>query len=148
MLHPSYSDLIRVVNQDVEDSDQLVQSRYSIVIATAKRARQIIQENKTGLKKKKALSIAIDEIYNHKVKIVLGEEDEEIALDRLQEADAVREADEISDGIEVSDATDGEGEELKLEASEEAFEETFANAEEVLQEDASQEYDLQEDAQQ
>lgn len=43
MLHPSYSDLIRVVNSEVEEGEQpVVQSRYSIVIATAKRARQII----------------------------------------------------------------------------------------------------------
>ena len=43
MLHPSYSDLINVVNSEVEPGEQpVVQSRYSIVIATAKRARQII----------------------------------------------------------------------------------------------------------
>ena len=43
MLHPSYSDLIKVVNSEVEPGEQpVVQSRYSIVIAAAKRARQII----------------------------------------------------------------------------------------------------------
>lgn len=43
MLHPSYSDLIKVVNQDVEPGEEkIVNSRYSIVMATAKRARQII----------------------------------------------------------------------------------------------------------
>ena len=43
MLHPSYTDLINVVNKDIEPGEQpVVQSRYSIVIATAKRARQII----------------------------------------------------------------------------------------------------------
>ena len=43
MLHPSYSDLINAVNSDVEPGEQpVVQSRYSIVIATAKRARQLI----------------------------------------------------------------------------------------------------------
>ena len=43
MLHPSYSDLIEVVNSEVEPGEQpVVQSRYSIVIATAKRARQLI----------------------------------------------------------------------------------------------------------
>ena len=36
MLHPSYSDLIKVVNQDVEPGEEkIVNSRYSIVIATA-----------------------------------------------------------------------------------------------------------------
>lgn len=43
MLHPSYSDLIEVANSGVEEGEHpVVNSRYSIVIATAKRARQII----------------------------------------------------------------------------------------------------------
>ena len=43
MLHPSYTDLMEVVNSEVEPGEQpVVQSRYSIVIATSKRARQII----------------------------------------------------------------------------------------------------------
>lgn len=76
MLHPSYSDLIQVVNDGAEEGDLLVQSRYSIVLATAKRARQIISSNKLLAKKKKALSIAIDEIYNQKVKITIGGEED------------------------------------------------------------------------
>ena len=41
MLHPSYTDLMKVVNQDVEEgATKIVNSRYSIVLATAKRARQ------------------------------------------------------------------------------------------------------------
>ena len=43
MLHPSYTDLIEAVNSGVEPGEQpVVQSRYSIVIAAAKRARQLI----------------------------------------------------------------------------------------------------------
>ncbi len=43
MLHPSYSDLIEAVNSEVEPGEEkLVNSRYSIVLATAKRARQLI----------------------------------------------------------------------------------------------------------
>ena len=39
MLHPSYTDLMEVVNSDVEPGEQpIVQSRYSIVLATSKRA--------------------------------------------------------------------------------------------------------------
>ena len=41
MLHPSYAELMKVVNSDVEDGENpVVSSRYSIVLATAKRARQ------------------------------------------------------------------------------------------------------------
>ena len=43
MLHPSYTDLMDVVNSGVEYGEApVVASRYSIVMATAKRARQII----------------------------------------------------------------------------------------------------------
>ena len=43
MLHPSYTDLINVVNSDIEPGEQpVVQSRYSIVIAASRRARQLI----------------------------------------------------------------------------------------------------------
>ena len=73
MLRPSYNDLIKVVNSGVEPGDEpLVQSRYSIVIATAKRARQLIAgEEATVVENgRKPLSIAIDELYQSKVKIV------------------------------------------------------------------------------
>lgn len=74
MLHPSYTDLMEVVNSDVEPGEQpIVQSRYSIVLATAKRARQIIAGDEPLVKAKnvnKPLSIAIEELYESKIKIV------------------------------------------------------------------------------
>ena len=74
MLHPSYTDLMEVVNSDVESGEQpIVQSRYSIVLATAKRARQIIAGDEPLVKAKNAnkpLSIAIEELYESKIKIV------------------------------------------------------------------------------
>ena len=43
MIHPSYVELMKVVNDNVEIGEEpVVNSRYSIVCATAKRARQII----------------------------------------------------------------------------------------------------------
>ena len=43
MIHPSYVDLMKVVNKDVEEGETpVINSRYSIVMATAKRARQIV----------------------------------------------------------------------------------------------------------
>ena len=49
MLHPSYSDLMKVVNSGVEEGETpVVNSRYSIVMATAKRARQIIVQGRSG----------------------------------------------------------------------------------------------------
>ena len=65
MLHPSYTDLMKVVNKDVEEGEtKVVNSRYSIVLATAKRARQLIagEEAYVNAKGKKPLSIAVEEI--------------------------------------------------------------------------------------
>ena len=77
MLHPSYTDLMQVVNKDVEEgSTKVVNSRYSIVLATAKRARQIIDGDEVLVQAKagqKPLSIAIEEVNEAKIKIV-GEE--------------------------------------------------------------------------
>lgn len=73
MLHPSYTDLMEIVNADTELGEEpVVQSRYSIVLATAKRARQIIN-GATPLVHddgRKALSLAIDELYKGRIKIV------------------------------------------------------------------------------
>ena len=69
--------------------EPVINSRYSIVIAAAKRARQIIAGaepyvvNSTG----KPLSIAVDELYSGDVKI-LGEDDEaeeDIPKDDIEE---------------------------------------------------------------
>lgn len=73
MLRPSYNDLIQVVNSEVEPGDvPVIQSRYSIVIATARRARQLIagEEAMVPEDARKPLSIAIDELYQTKVKII------------------------------------------------------------------------------
>ena len=74
MLHPSYTDLLEVVNQDVEEgATKIVNSRYSIILATSKRARQIIDGKKPLVDTKageKPLSIAISELNNAKIKII------------------------------------------------------------------------------
>ncbi len=77
MLRPSYADLMEVVNSEVETGEEnVVSSRYSIVLATAKRARQIINGSEAMVDGgcPKPLSIAIDELYNSKVKIVSDDE--------------------------------------------------------------------------
>ncbi len=78
MIHPSYTDLMEVVNEGTEPGEQpVVQSRYSIVLATAKRARQLIDksepliDNTEGMK---PLSIAVEELYEGKIK-VLGDDE-------------------------------------------------------------------------
>ena len=92
MLHPSYTDLMKVVNAEVEEGETpVVNSRYSIVLATSKRARQIIggEEPLVDGEGKKALSIAIEELNNGKVKIMAddsAEETEEVVEEAVEEA--------------------------------------------------------------
>lgn len=77
MLHPSYTDLMAVVNSEVEPGEEkIVNSRYSIVLATAKRARQIIDGSVplADSTSKKPLSIAVQELYEGKVKIEAEDE--------------------------------------------------------------------------
>ena len=77
MLHPSYSDLMKVVNSEVEPGEsKVVNSRYSIVMATAKRARQLIagEEALVPERTNKPLSVAVEELNQGKIKI-LGDEE-------------------------------------------------------------------------
>lgn len=107
MLHPSYAELIKVVNSEVEEGDTpVVSSRYSIVLATAKRARQIIDGKKPMSipSINKPLSIAVDELNKGLLKIELRDEDEdeeetaapEEILDEKESGETVEESPEVS----------------------------------------------------
>ncbi|MCI9297795.1 MAG: DNA-directed RNA polymerase subunit omega [Lachnospiraceae bacterium] len=78
MLHPSYADLMKVVNSGVEPGEApVVNSRYSIVMATAKRARQLIAGDEPlvdNLSVEKPLSIAVSELEQGKIHILNDEE--------------------------------------------------------------------------
>ena len=81
MIHPSYTELIQAINNNAEEDDNtlLLNSRYSLVLATSKRARQLIAGSEPlvgGAAGKKPLAIAIDELYKGKVKIVATSEEE------------------------------------------------------------------------
>ena len=79
MLHPSDMDLMKVVNSGVEEGqEKVVSSRYSIVMATAKRARQIIAGDDVLIadsKGKKPLSIAVEELEQGKIHIISDDEE-------------------------------------------------------------------------
>lgn len=80
MLHPSYTDLMRIVNSEVEPGEHpVVNSRYSIVIATAKRARQLINGASplVDCSIPKPLSVAVEELYHSKVKIVTDDDNKD-----------------------------------------------------------------------
>ena len=70
MLRPSYSELMDAVMQE-EDLDPRVVSRYTLVLAAAKRARQITDGATplTYAPTERAVSIAVKELHEGKLKI-------------------------------------------------------------------------------
>ncbi len=80
MIHPSYTELMDAINEEGNIEDEpLVTSRYSVVLATSKRARQLIagREAMVHSSGKKPLSTAVEEIYQGKVKILPDDFQEE-----------------------------------------------------------------------
>ena len=82
MLHPSYTELMEKINKEGETGEEpVINSRYSIVLAAAKRARQIIDRQSTGDLDvpviSKPLSKAVDELYKGEIKILPEQEEEE-----------------------------------------------------------------------
>ncbi len=71
MLRPSYTELMEVLNND-ENVDMKVTSRYTIVIAASKRARQLIDGSKPLSKadSDKSVSVAINEMFDSKLNII------------------------------------------------------------------------------
>lgn len=119
MIHPSYTELIDKINSGVEPGEEpVVQSRYSIVIAAAKRARQIIAGEEAMNQESdivtKPLSQAVAELNEGIIHIMTDEEfaEEQARLDKQQEElDAQRaESDETGNQfLEISEESEEEG---------------------------------------
>ena len=116
MLHPSYTDLMRTINSEVEEGETpVVNSRYSIVLATSKRARQIIggEEPFVDGKGKKPLSIAIQELEQGLIKIMPEDDD---SSDEMDAERAVLHADHYNEEMAAERAAEAE-EEAEKEAA-------------------------------
>ena len=88
MLRPSYTDLLEVMTQETDD--MTIASRYTIVIAAAKRARQLVDHAEPlvdKIKVDKPVSIAVHELYEGKIKVRQGQPvaEEETEKAELQE---------------------------------------------------------------
>ncbi len=127
MIHPSYQELMEKVNEINENMDAddapVISSRYSLVLAASKRARQLTSgaEPKVDLKSDKQLSVAVAELYDGKINILSApsEKSEEELYDEAEAAAAAEEfddligddaAEEISDDGELPGSEDGEEE--------------------------------------
>ena len=100
MLHPSYTDLMTTINSEAEGDARTVNSRYSIVLATAKRARQLIagEEAYVDSRGKKPLSIAVEEVSKGFVTIEPETEEEEPTEEPVR--DGTPEAENLSENQE------------------------------------------------
>lgn len=115
MLHPSYTDLMKVVNKDVEEGEtKVVNSRYSIVLATSKRARQLIDGQMPLVNAKastKPLSTAISELNGGKFQILAEGASEEQEGETSEEVE-IKEAEKM--GIEEMEIEEMEIEETEV----------------------------------
>lgn len=137
MLRPSYAELMDIMS---ENSKEAVTSRYTVVIAAAKRARQIIDgdESMTDVEvdSNKPVSIAVEEIREGKISVVpegqgtklkpkKKNEEHEIQKELAEKAedkeksaeDAVEETEDVEESItdeEVTEDTEDISEEETL----------------------------------
>ena len=120
MIHPSYVDLMKVVNQGVEENDEpVISSRYSIVMATARRARQLVAGDEPLVEDaegRKALSVAVEELNNNKIKILTDEEKAAMEERMAAEANAMkkngRENGETESAAEIRETETPAGEDV------------------------------------
>ena len=87
MLRPSYTDLLEVISKNTDDIT--LGSRYTIVIAAAKRARQLVDHTEplvSDTKVDKPVSIAINELYQGKISVRQGNALEE-STESMETAD-------------------------------------------------------------
>lgn len=119
MLHPSYHDLMSRVNSEVETGEApIVNSRYSIVLATAKRARQLIEgvDALTESECPKPLSVAIDELAQGEIHIL--SEEEALAAEQSQEFGEEASVEELEElAVSAEDEIFGEEEAASEESS-------------------------------
>ena len=100
---------MQVVNKGVEEGETpVINSRYSIVMATAKRARQIVDGDEPLIdvpEGEKPLSIAVEELNQEKIRILAeNEPDEEEEAETAEEDEIFEEEnEEYSEGDDITE---------------------------------------------
>ena len=118
MLHPSYLELMNAVNAnaDISDGKPVVTSRYSIVVAAAQRARQLIEEEVQEADNyviSKPLSTAINELMSGKVTIIPGDDNysdftESVVMQSAYGSSVSIDSDEDNDSDDIDDDSEHE----------------------------------------
>ena len=127
LLTPSYSELMKKINTD-KLVDNKITSRYTIVLAVAKRARQIIDgaDPLTYAPTDRAVSIAVKEMGEGKITINVEEDQLDESYERmLQNISAVSKDDlreDLKDTYDpISYAKDDDDEDYDQEIQEDAY---------------------------
>lgn len=120
MLHPSYKEMIEKINDTKSEGDAEMHSRYSLVIAAAKRARQINSGSEPLVEvngKEKNLSTAVNELFAGKVHIMdnsavisdePGDYEDELPAEEAEEEFGEAEAAEEEPAEDLPDPDDAE----------------------------------------
>ena len=70
MFEPSGQELIDIANESILNENEKIKSKYSVIIAAAKRARQLVDEKDERVENGvNPLTIAVEEIKENLVKI-------------------------------------------------------------------------------
>lgn len=76
MFEPSAQQLIDVANESILNEKEKVKSRYTVIIAAAKRARQLVDARDERVQGgANPLSVAVNELKNKDVKIIKEDKD-------------------------------------------------------------------------
>ena len=142
MLHPSYLELMNAVNANADTSDgkPVVTSRYSIVVAAAQRARQLIEEEVQEADNyviSKPLSTAIGELMSGKVTIIPGDDN----YSDFTESVIMQNAYGASVSID-SEVDDGESDDIDEDSE---HEDSFEEDEENFDDESFEDEDLSDD---
>lgn len=71
MFQPTAQTLIDIANENIVNSEDKVKSKFTIIVATSKRARQLVEaKDKRVEEGANALSIAVKELENKQFRIV------------------------------------------------------------------------------
>lgn len=76
MFEPSAQKLIDVANESILNENEKIKSKYTMIIAAAKRARQLVDDKDERVENgKNALTVAVEEIENKMVKVIPDNKD-------------------------------------------------------------------------
>ena len=71
MFEPSAQKLIDAANESILNENERIKSKYTIILAAAKRARQLVDEKDERVENgKNPLTIAVEEIKEKAVKVI------------------------------------------------------------------------------